>query len=722
LHHLEQVVIALQAAAARAAEREREAAAAAAVDALEMPTLVRPATAASMLEQRLTLGRKLRRQSGALSVGVASVSGSAAPTVPRRRHQSVVSLPPLARSSSGSVATGSNRRLMGGIGSSSRRGGDPAGSGSLAAAASHDASFSSGDKASTSTMLPSPSPRSASGAGHVPYRNSLLTSVLRDSLGGNCHTCFLATISPETAFLEETVSTCRFAVRCSQLTSDVAVNESMDTATQLAKACNERDALAAELADEQRRRSEAEAELSRLRLRLQELQYSENTVTAPLAASDTGPTVSEERIAELERLVAAWVTQLPGPEHSAASMQQTQLQLRDLSEAALVTRLLHDSLTAAVSAAAELSTERDGLAEQLSAAQASCSDAEARCHQLQLEVEEWQLRHIATWDKCFSRLDEATAPARAGGTVSASTARNAAVTVTVENKLEAAAGAPSNAPLHHPPAPASAPTAAKVPQQLLSADSSASLVSARGSVLAANGVQASHQSSGSGWPMPSSLASLTLGPASESSSPPSSSLATAALSRLMSANDRELLISGAYFVKHGRKGSPHLRFVWVDSRLRAIHWRGVSTGSGMGSGLYSAQARVAQATSMLANAFSGTLRRTDLEVTSDDSNHDGVGSEAAADTQGVLPVSEWIKVTPGRTSAVFARSVQVDGGRDEACFTLYARHRTLDLEIQWPGKDGSQVHVVLQEERTMRDRWVRALVWLLGQAQASGSA
>lgn len=31
---------------------------------------------------------------------------------------------------------------------------------------------------------------------HVPYRNSVLTQVLRDSLGGNCMTVFISTINP----------------------------------------------------------------------------------------------------------------------------------------------------------------------------------------------------------------------------------------------------------------------------------------------------------------------------------------------------------------------------------------------------------------------------------------------------------------------------------------------------------------------------------------------
>lgn len=32
---------------------------------------------------------------------------------------------------------------------------------------------------------------------HIPYRNSMMTSVLRDSLGGNCKTVMIATVNAE---------------------------------------------------------------------------------------------------------------------------------------------------------------------------------------------------------------------------------------------------------------------------------------------------------------------------------------------------------------------------------------------------------------------------------------------------------------------------------------------------------------------------------------------
>ena len=42
---------------------------------------------------------------------------------------------------------------------------------------------------------------------HIPYRDSKLTRLLRDSLGGNCFTVMVACISPASVNLEESVNT-----------------------------------------------------------------------------------------------------------------------------------------------------------------------------------------------------------------------------------------------------------------------------------------------------------------------------------------------------------------------------------------------------------------------------------------------------------------------------------------------------------------------------------
>jgi len=52
---------------------------------------------------------------------------------------------------------------------------------------------------------------------HVPYRNSMMTTILRDSLGGNCKTVMIANLSTDLGNEEETMSTARFATRCTKL-------------------------------------------------------------------------------------------------------------------------------------------------------------------------------------------------------------------------------------------------------------------------------------------------------------------------------------------------------------------------------------------------------------------------------------------------------------------------------------------------------------------------
>ncbi len=63
---------------------------------------------------------------------------------------------------------------------------------------------------------------------HVPYRNSALTTVLRDSFGGNCSTSMIATISPEGRYMNESICTCRFAQRVGLIQNQVTVNEETD--------------------------------------------------------------------------------------------------------------------------------------------------------------------------------------------------------------------------------------------------------------------------------------------------------------------------------------------------------------------------------------------------------------------------------------------------------------------------------------------------------------
>eukprot|EP00826_Nyctotherus_ovalis_P058732 TRINITY_DN8099_c0_g5_i1.p1 TRINITY_DN8099_c0_g5~~TRINITY_DN8099_c0_g5_i1.p1 ORF type:complete len:548 (+),score=171.12 TRINITY_DN8099_c0_g5_i1:100-1743(+) len=60
---------------------------------------------------------------------------------------------------------------------------------------------------------------------HIPYRDSKLTRLLKDSIGGNTRTCLIATIAPVVDFADESINTLIFAERAKNVKVTVTVNE-----------------------------------------------------------------------------------------------------------------------------------------------------------------------------------------------------------------------------------------------------------------------------------------------------------------------------------------------------------------------------------------------------------------------------------------------------------------------------------------------------------------
>ncbi|KAJ8604878.1 hypothetical protein CTAYLR_010413 [Chrysophaeum taylorii] len=86
------------------------------------------------------------------------------------------------------------------------------------------------------------------GRSHIPYRNSMMTSVLRDSLGGNCKTVMVATVSAEREQTDESISTCRFAQRVALVKNDATINEETDPAVAISRLKSQVATLKAEVA------------------------------------------------------------------------------------------------------------------------------------------------------------------------------------------------------------------------------------------------------------------------------------------------------------------------------------------------------------------------------------------------------------------------------------------------------------------------------------------
>ncbi|KAF2007213.1 kinesin-domain-containing protein [Amniculicola lignicola CBS 123094] len=82
---------------------------------------------------------------------------------------------------------------------------------------------------------------------HIPYRESKLTRLLQDSLGGRTKTCIIATLSPAKSNLEETISTLDYAFRAKNIRNKPQVNQPVSKKTLLKEFTGEIEKLRSEL-------------------------------------------------------------------------------------------------------------------------------------------------------------------------------------------------------------------------------------------------------------------------------------------------------------------------------------------------------------------------------------------------------------------------------------------------------------------------------------------
>ena len=82
---------------------------------------------------------------------------------------------------------------------------------------------------------------------HIPYRESKLTRLLQDSLGGRTKTCIIATLSPAKSNLEETISTLDYAFRAKNIRNKPQVNQLVSKKTLIREFTSEIEKLKGEL-------------------------------------------------------------------------------------------------------------------------------------------------------------------------------------------------------------------------------------------------------------------------------------------------------------------------------------------------------------------------------------------------------------------------------------------------------------------------------------------
>uniref|UniRef100_A0A8D8B8E8 Kinesin-like protein KIF18A n=3 Tax=Culex pipiens TaxID=7175 RepID=A0A8D8B8E8_CULPI len=114
----------------------------------------------------------------------------------------------------------------------------------------------------------------ADGLKHIPYRDSNLTRILKDSLGGNCQTVMIANVSPSSLTYEDTYNTLKYASRAKKIRTTLRQNIVPTNVPKeyLVKKVNEQ-----------------AAEIDRLKAKLKELEELANAkVASPPAAGKFG--------------------------------------------------------------------------------------------------------------------------------------------------------------------------------------------------------------------------------------------------------------------------------------------------------------------------------------------------------------------------------------------------------------------------------------------------
>ena len=89
---------------------------------------------------------------------------------------------------------------------------------------------------------------------HIPYRESKLTRILQDSLGGRTKTSMIATVSPASHNLEESLSTLDYAHRARRITNKPEVNQKMTKKAMIKQYMEEIERLKRDLAAQREQR------------------------------------------------------------------------------------------------------------------------------------------------------------------------------------------------------------------------------------------------------------------------------------------------------------------------------------------------------------------------------------------------------------------------------------------------------------------------------------
>jgi centromeric protein E len=142
---------------------------------------------------------------------------------------------------------------------------------------------------------------------HIPYRDSKLTRMLQNSLGGNSRTAVICAITPAAAHAEETLSTLKFATRAKDVQNRAQQNEVLDDRALLKRYQKEIAALRTQLSKLQQGEADGpktSAEAVRaLEQNAAEAERERELIKSQLEEAESKRRLYEEKLEHLTRLI-----------------------------------------------------------------------------------------------------------------------------------------------------------------------------------------------------------------------------------------------------------------------------------------------------------------------------------------------------------------------------------------------------------------------------------
>ncbi|CAG9573139.1 putative kinesin heavy chain [Leishmania major strain Friedlin] len=191
-------------------------------------------------------------------------------------------------------------------------------------------------------------------ATHTPYRDSVLTKILKDSLGGNSHTALVICCNPSPCHAQETLSTLRFGARAKAIENKAVVN---------------RDLTAAQL---RRMLETAKEEIERLHVKVQQLSMTSGAVDSCKGTPDF-PVAASRKLSSAATATASSMASEADTSRISELLEERATEQARLQNLRAEVAQLHDSLNSAQDIISALQEERDGYIDKVQSFQEEIS-------------------------------------------------------------------------------------------------------------------------------------------------------------------------------------------------------------------------------------------------------------------------------------------------------------------------------------------------------------